>query len=150
MVSLNQIVRAINSICPQGQDAFIPSKLRMQLSRPLPTVEPALIAAWMQPHLRTLRENGLIELIPTGQKRNRPYRVTDRARLEALANDPNCFLPRRVLGLEDPDGDAVPSPADESDECDERMNAIEVRLEQLENDLAQMQNKIKHAVSSLL
>ena len=145
-VTLNQVVAAILAICPTT-DSFTPTNLRIRLALATPTIEPALLAARMQPHLQVLREHRHIAIIPTGQRRNRPHKILDRVRLMRLADNRGVILPRPGGNCDVVEPDEAETPIDVALE---RIEALEVRIDTLERELSELQGKVKDAASFLL
>ncbi|PUE31480.1 hypothetical protein [Limnohabitans sp. Jir72] len=149
--SLKQVAIAINLIC-KNSDAFTPSMVRQLLGRDFPATEPATLSAQIQPHLRTLREAGIIIIRKTHQRRNRPHRLINRELLIEISLNDEYFTPIRLADMPSPDEDPEESEDPSAVSQDETTNAIidmERRLMELEEIVELMQAKL-NAIGTVL
>ncbi len=111
--TLKQVAASLVKLC-RSSDVFTPSMLRQLLGRDFSETEAGALSAQIQPHLRALRQAGAIALIQTHQRRNRPYRVTNRELLVEISLRDDYYVP--IAQHPDPD----PVPDEENDETDDQ------------------------------
>ena len=145
--NLNHVVKAILD-CSSRQGIFLPSELRIYLAPRFPrTKVPSQLSAQIQPHLILLRSNEIIALCNSHQLRNRPHKIINRTRLDELAKDPNCSLPRIGLVNEDISGRSDEDDYTESD-SEERVSGIEKRLAAIEDALAGIEHLVQSSIEA--
>lgn len=91
--SLKNVATSLIILC-KTNDVFTPSMLRQLLGRDFSETEPTMLSAQIQPHLRALRQAGVISLIHSNKKRNRPYRLINRETLYEASSVDNYYFPQ--------------------------------------------------------
>jgi hypothetical protein len=89
-LTLPLVIQAILTVCQNDRRIFTPSSVRkmiQRLDRTAAREDATLVSAKLQPHLKTLSRCECIELSPTTQVRNRPWKLKDRVRLQTLQGD---------------------------------------------------------------
>lgn len=130
--TLFHVVNAI-LLCSNKQGIFTPTNLRAKLEPDFPRLMRKDLSGSIQPHLSILRDHEILKICKTGQLRNRPHKITNRARLEELAIDRECFLPRVEVKKGD---DTIECPEIEYDyieiDIEEKLSEFEKRIANVE------------------
>jgi len=147
--TLQSVAKAILILC-HSHDRFTPSMLRQLLGKEWRDREPGALSAQLQPHLRALREAGVVEIIRTHQQRNRPHRLINKELLIEVAESVDYILPHLPQRLITQDDES--DKPDEQNSLDEETNLnieLERRVLALEETVELLVEKLA-AVSTVL
>jgi len=128
--SLQQVAISLVKLC-KTNDAFTPTMLRQLLGRDFNETEPAHLSSQIQPHLRALRQAGVIALIHSNQKRNRPYRVIKRDLLIEISMSQNYYFPN-----------PTPTTYMQEDEADEMDDQSAISKDETTNQIIDMERRL--------
>lgn len=84
--TIHQTAKTIIEIC-KNHDWFNSSLVREKMACHFPDTDSALLSAKLQPHLRDLISLGAIKRPTTTQRRNKPYVIIDRQKLQNIQNE---------------------------------------------------------------
>lgn len=131
--TLKKVAEALVRLC-RDSEVFNPTMLRRVVGIDFPDTEPAVLSAQIQPHLRALRLAGVVKLIPSHQKRNRPYRVINRDLLIEISRTENYYI-------------AAPLPPgfeqdDEAEEADEGHQQNTVSRDETTDQIIDMERRL--------
>lgn len=152
--TLKKVAEALVRLC-KDNDVFNPTMLRRVIGIDFPGTEPAALSAQIQPHLRALRLAGAVKLIPSHQKRNRPYRVINRNLLIEISMTENYYIASPLPpGFEQDDDVEIDDEANQQnavsrDETTNQIIDMERRLIALEETVELLVAKLG-AVSTVL
>lgn len=128
--TLRKVADALVRLC-KDNDVFNPTMLRRVVGIDFPETEPAALSAQIQPHLRTLRQAGAIKLIPSHQKRNRPYRVIDRDILIEISRVDNYYI--RIQ---------LPPEFEQEDDTEDGEEQTTVSKDEMTNQIIDMERRL--------
>jgi hypothetical protein len=147
--SMSDVAQAILAICPaHGSARFVPSKVREHLARSFTNTHAGALSAKIQPALRQFCYHNIVALLPTHQKRNRPYEIKNRDMLGKVAmEDPHSLSLMHLTPdtVEAQDDGAVSGQRDDPvarlSRLEEDAHDLHILLEDAEARIAELEKK---------
>jgi vacuolar-type H+-ATPase subunit I/STV1 len=143
--TLHDVTSAI-VLLTRRTDKFLPSDLRRQMAINFGEVDAGVLSARIQPHLRDLRTLGVVSIVPTNQRRNRPYQIDDKQKLIHINENKDYIIPilDRWADHDDEPTEKIETAAqiNDYDELLDRLDGSEQRILALEETIAELQEKL--------
>ena len=147
--SLKNVAAALMILC-KNNDVFTPTMVRRLLGVNFPETESTQLSSQIQPHLRAMRQAGIITLIQPHKKRNRPHKLLNRTTLAEISQCDNYFLPENINNnfTNDDDDDNDAEPADQNQITNDETTNLVIEMERRMLELEERVNELFEKLSA--